>query len=455
MSLLLVLAPIASSQPTDSLQIAYIATAKQILTYGLSDGKAYPMLREFCTTIGNRLSGSVGDARGIDWLKKKMEQYNFENVRLEPVTVPKWVRGTTETAFIVDRNGKKIRSLRVASLGMSIPTPTKGVTAEILEVITFKQLDSLGPLVKGKIVFFNRAFDRTIFNTFPGYGATVDQRSSGAARAAAYGAVAVLVRSVTPVIDDHPHTGTVNYTDSLQKIPAAAVSTRDAEVLSEMLKSEKAVRIRLTMNCHTFPDAASANVIGELRGSERPNEIILIGGHHDSWDKGQGAHDDGAGCIHVIEAIRILKELNIRPRRTIRAVMFANEENGLRGGKAYAAVERPNEIHLAAIESDVGGFAPTGFTVQGTKDQLNRIAPWSYLFTPMEADRITNGGSGADISPLVDKGVLTIGLRERTERYFEYHHAETDVIGGVNERELQLGACALAIMAWILAEEGI
>jgi Zn-dependent M28 family amino/carboxypeptidase len=246
----------------------------------------------------------------------------------------------------------------------------------------------------------------------------------------------------------------MHYQDSVLQIPVAAVSTHDAERLSELLRIEPGTKVRITLSCKTLPDVPSSNVLGELRGSERPDEVIVIGGHLDSWDKGQGAHDDGSGCVQSIEALRLLKELGLRPKRTIRAVMFMNEENGLRGGIAYAAVPRPGERHIAAIESDEGGFAPRGFSV-GDSAAYVRIKAWEPLFAHIGADRISLGGGGADISPMMRAGVPGIGLNVETHRYFDHHHSDNDVVEGVNERELALGASALAILAYVIAEEGM
>jgi Zn-dependent M28 family amino/carboxypeptidase len=325
---------------------------------------------------------------------------------------------------------------------------------EVVEVRSFEELRTLGAAAKGKIVFFNRPMDRAQINTFAAYGGAVDQRGRGAIEAARVGGIAAIVRSVTTRIDDVPHTGSVGYHDSIPKVPAAAISTRDADRLSELLKTEPGTKMRLTLNCETLPDAATWNVIGEIRGSELPNEVIVVGGHLDSWDKGDGAHDDGAGCVQSIEALRLLKELELKPKRTIRAVMFANEENGLRGGIAYAAVQRPGERHVAAIESDAGGFVPRGFGV-GDSAAYVRIKTWEPLFAFMNADRIVRGGGGADISPLMRQGVPGIGLNVETQRYFDHHHSDNDTIDAVNERELALGAGAMAILAYLIAEEGL
>jgi Zn-dependent M28 family amino/carboxypeptidase len=260
---------------------------------------------------------------------------------------------------------------------------------------------------------------------------------------------------MTSRIDDVPHTGAMNYNDSLPKVPAAAVSTVGANLLDSLLSLNHALRVRLKLSCRTLPDTESANVIGEIRGSEHPEEVVVVGGHLDSWDKGRGAHDDGAGCSHSIEALRLLKELGLTPKRTIRAVLFMNEENGTRGAKAYAAKDRPGEKPIAAIETDAGGFTPRGFGVTADSLTIDKVARWAYLFKPIDADRIQKGGGGSDVGELGRKGVPTIGLRVDGQRYFDYHHSDSDTIDKVNERELELGAISLAILCYVLAQEGL
>jgi hypothetical protein len=321
-------------------------------------------------------------------------------------------------------------------------------------VKSFDELTKLGEKVKGKIVFFNRPMDRTQMQTFAAYGGAVDQRGGGAIMASRAGGVAALVRSMTTRIDDSPHTGGMGYVDSVKKVPSAAISTRGAEYLSKLLAQGTPVRIQLKLSAQTLPDVESANVVGELRGTEKPNEVIVMGGHLDSWDIGFGAHDDGAGCIQSIEALRILKKLGLKPKRTIRAVMFMNEENGLRGGIGYAAKDRPGEKHIAAIESDEGGFIPRGFAI-GDTVTYTKVVPWGPLLRSFGADRITLGGGAADISPLAQKGVPMIALSVDTQRYFDMHHSENDNLSAVNERELALGAAAMAILTYVMAQEGL
>ena len=434
-------------QPYDSLAV-------KIFKQALSDNNAYELLNELTTTIGHRLSGSPQAAAAVEWSKNVMEHLGFDRVWLEPVTVPHWVRGDVEHGTILANGSRNARTLNITALGGSIGTPDRGITGEVVEVKSFEELRALGEKAKGKIVFFNRPMDRTLFHTFEAYGGAVNQRGRGAIEAAKAGGVAAIVRSMTTRLDYSPHTGGMGYDESVPKVPAAAISTNDAETLSELLATEKTVRVTFTLSAQTLPDVESANVIGEIRGSEKPEEVIVIGGHLDSWDKGQGAHDDGAGCVQSIEALRLLKALGLKPKRTIRAVMFMNEENGLRGGRAYAAKGRPGEKHIAALESDAGGLMPRGFGV-GDSTAYTKLVQWAPLFAPIGADRIVLGGGGADIGPLALKGVPPIGLNVDPHRYFDYHHSDNDTIEAVNERELALGAAAMAILAYVIAQEGL
>jgi carboxypeptidase Q len=431
----------------------YDSLAVRIAKEALRSNNSFDMLEDLCTNIGNRISGSPQAAKAVLWAKAKMEELGFENVHLEAVMVPHWVRGPVEEAYLLLPSGQR-EKLKIAALGGSIATPPEGITAEVIEVKSFVELQKLGEKAKGKIVFFNRPMDRTLFQTFAAYGGAVDQRGRGAIMAARAGGVAALVRSMTTRIDDSPHTGAMGYVDTVAKVPSAAISTRGAENLSKLLAQGIPVRIQLKLSAQTLPDVESANVVGELRGTEKPNEVIVVGGHLDSWDIGFGAQDDGAGCVQTIEALRLLKKLGLKPMRTIRAVMFMNEENGDRGGIGYAAKDRPGEKHIAAIESDAGGFSPRGF---GIGDSLTyiKIAPWGPLLRSFGADQITRGGGGTDIGPLAEKGVPLISLSVDSQRYFDVHHSENDNLAAVNERELALGAAAMAILTYVMAQEGL
>ncbi len=433
----------------------YLETARQITRTALAEGQAYRLLAEL-TAFGPRLSGSPQAAAAVEWSRQTMLQLGFDNVRLQDVMVPHWVRGPIEEAAIINSTTRGTVPLSICALGGSIATPETGLVAEVVEVKSFEELRALGKKAESKIIFFNRPMDASKLNTFEAYGGAVNQRGSGAVEAAKVGGVAALVRSMTTRLDEVPHTGGMSYQDGVTKVPAAAISTLDANLLSQILAQEKNVRVRLQLACRTLPEAPSANVLGEITGSEKPEEIIVVGGHLDSWDKGTGAHDDGAGCMQSLEALRLLKALNLKPKRTIRAVMFMNEENGLRGGIEYARrANEGNAQHIAAIEADRGGFTPRGFSVEADSARVARIAKWAYLFKEMGADHIFRGGSGADISVLVRQGVLGIGLVPDSHRYFDFHHSDNDVLEGVHERELNLGAAALAILCYVLAQEGL
>ncbi len=445
-----ILFEIAFSQNYDSL-------AKEIIKDGLQNGKSFEMLYELTTKIGHRLSGSLNADKSVEWGKNLMEQLGFENVHLESLMVPHWERGNFETCEIVASKSMKLKNydLSICALGGSIATSENGITGKILEVKSFDELKQKKDIAKGKIIFFNRPMDKTKISTGEAYGGAVNQRGSGAIEAAKVGAIGVIVRSMTTRLDDEPHTGMMRYLDSIPKVPAVAISTIDAEFLSDLLKKDETIEVNIKLDCKTFEDAPSANVVGEITGSEFPNEIILIGGHLDSWDKGQGAHDDGAGIVHSIEALRLLKKFELRPKRTIRVVLFMNEENGLRGGIEYAKKNRGNEKHIVAIESDIGGFTPRGFGISCDSVQFQKFDKWSYLLESIDANHFKIGGGGADISELGKFGTILIGLRVDTHRYFDYHHSHNDTIDKVNERELELGAITIAIFTYIIANEGI
>jgi hypothetical protein len=425
------------------------ATAQRLVELGLADGRAYELLRELVTAAPHRLSGSAGAARAVEWGKAAMERAGLSNVRLQEVMVPCWERGeVTELMLVEPAPGGP---LAVTALGGSVATKDTGLEAALVVVRHESELDKLGPAVAGKIVLFNRPMPRALRNTFAAYGNAVPQRVEGAALAARHGAAGVLVRSMTTLIDDVPHTGGMRYDPAFPAIPAAAVSTQAAERLAA-LAAKGEVRLRLRLSCRTRPDVLSANVIGEIEGREQPGEIVLIGGHLDCWDVGQGAHDDGAGIIHCLEAARLLVRGGLRPRRTIRVVFFMNEENGLRGAEAYAR-QHGGEPHAAAIESDHGGFEPKGFTSNAKGGAFDRYKRIVSALAPFEMGALVAGGGGADIQPLGMRGVPLFSLLPAWHRYFDYHHSENDTIDAVNERELQMGAVALAYLAWALAEE--
>lgn len=451
--LFLSVAQLGWAQNGDSLMI------RKIYDHALEKGQAYQNLEYLCKKIGPRLSGSTGAQKAVAWTKKLMEDYQFDTVYLQEVMVPHWERGSKETAYIL--NGKNKITVPVAALGSSIATPASGVLAEVIEVHNFDQLKKLGESVKGKIVFFNRPFDPKPIESFQAYSGAVDQRSQGAIEAAKLGAVAVIVRSMTHALDNHPHTGGMRYADDVTQIPAAAISTMGAELLSEKIKNSKAgsTQFYLKQNCRTLPDAVSYNVVGEIRGTEKPDEIITVGGHLDSWDLAEGAHDDGTGITQSIEVLRIFKAMNYKPRHSVRAVMFMNEENGLRGGLKYAELAKlKNEKHIAAIESDAGGFTPRGFSVDAPPQIIKgMVKNFHSLLKPYLIEDIEAGGGGADIGPLkrTVPGVVLIGYKPDSQRYFDIHHASNDVFENVNRRELELGAAGIAALTYLIDQKGL
>jgi carboxypeptidase Q len=386
-----------------------------------------------------------------------MEDLDFDSVWLQPVMVPHWVRGDKEVGRII--NSKKVGTKEVAitSLGGSIGTGPAGITAGIVEVKSFDELKQLGTkVVQGKIVFFNRPLDVTKINTFAAYGAAVEQRGNGAIEAAKLGAVAVIVRSMATGIDEHPHTGGMRYVTGVKLIPGVAICTTHAELLSKLLKDEKDLQFYLETHCEILDDAPSFNVVGEIKGSEYKDEIIVVGGHLDSWDLAQGAHDDGAGCVQSIEVLRLMKALGYKPKRTIRAVMFMNEENGLRGGTKYADLSLANkEKHVAAIESDRGGFTPRGFSMTTTAAVRQKIQSWKLLLEPYDLTDFNQEGGGADIGPLSKQGVPVFEFLPDSQRYFNYHHTPIDTFDKVDKRELELGAASMAALVYLIDKYGL
>lgn len=418
----------------------------QLRVKGLTELGAYRYLEDLTKNVGHRLSGSKGAEKAVKWVGKNLTAMGATNVSEIVCMVPHWVRGKGENAVL---NGST--KLNMCALGGSVATPKGGIEAEVIEVKSLKEAEALGDRAKGKIIFYNRGFDPALPMTFEAYGGAVDQRSSGAISAAKVGAVAVLVRSMTLATDDAPHTGAMRYGDGM-KIPAAALGIQSANRLSQAIARGHA-RVRIVMNCQTLPDVPSANVIGEIRGSELPNEVIVLGGHLDSWDLGTGAHDDGAGVTQAMEALRLMKELGLKPKRTIRVVAWMNEENGLRGARAYADYAKTaREKHFAAMESDAGGFMPRAFGV--SEKQLPMVQPWLPLLQPFGIERFTPGGADADNGPLAEVGAILFSLIPENQRYFDYHHSKNDTIDKVNPRELEMGALAMASLCWLLSEDG-
>lgn len=419
----------------------------------LTDGASYDWLDHLSNQIGGRLSGSLNAERAVQWGKEELDQMGLDRVYLQEVMVPKWVRGTFEYANIETSPGNTI-NVPICALGGSIATPAAGIRAGVVEVQSIDELKSLGrEVIQGKIVFFNRPMNPTNIRTFEAYSDVVDQRTQGAAEASKYGAVAAVVRSMSLRLDDFPHTGATQYKGIplSQRIPASAISTNGAELLSSMLKLNPDLRFFLKQNCKNYPDVLSHNVIGEIKGTEKPEEIIVVGGHLDSWDLGDGSHDDGAGIVQSMEVLRLFKKLNIKPKRTLRVVLFMNEENGLRGGEKYAAeAKRKGESHYFALESDSGGFTPRGFSFDCSNEQFQNLLPLFSYFEPYPVKEFTQGGSGADIGPLKDGKVILAGLRPDSQRYFDYHHAANDTFDAINKRELELGAAAMAALVFLI-----
>ncbi|MFZ9028161.1 MAG: M20/M25/M40 family metallo-hydrolase [Crocinitomicaceae bacterium] len=424
---------------------------KTIYNMALSEGKAYEDLRSLCKDIGARLTGSAEAEMAIEWGKLKMEKYGFDKVYLQEIKVPHWERGTKEVGWIKYDNGELIKTNMLA-LGGSIGTD--GVLSG--EIIEFKSMDELKnsskEKVEGKIVFLNQPMDEQQINTFRAYGGCYPIRGNGAVEGAKFGAKAVIIRSLGLPVDEHPHTGSMHYEDDVAKIPAAAISTKDAELLSDLLEKGP-LDFVMEMDCRSYPDVTSYNVIGELTGTDTPDEIITFGGHLDSWDTGEGAHDDGAGIVHSLEAMRILKTLGYKPKNTLRLVFFMNEENGNKGGQNYAKwVHGKGEKQIAAVESDRGGFTPRGFHVDGNSSQIAFLKQLEKHFTPYDLHIFEKGYGGVDISPLKNyyEDIPLFGFVPDSQRYFDFHHAPSDVFENVNKRELELGCASMASFLYLL-----
>ncbi len=441
--------------------IAQTDDEKQIRTFydlALTQGKAYGWLNYLSNQIGGRLSGSVEAEQAVAYTKGELDSLGLDRVWLQPVMVPKWVRGPQEFAYIETSPGLT-SNVPICALGCSVATGGLGVKANVIEVSGIEELKALGKeKISGKIVFFNRPMEATLINTFEAYSGCVDQRYSGAAEAAKYEALGVIVRSMNLRQDDYPHTGSMGYGDTpvQDRIPAAAISTNAADFLSATLKLKPDLDFFFKLNCKQLPDVQSYNVIGEIKGSEKPEEIMVVGGHLDSWDLGDGSHDDGAGCVQSMEVLRLLKKSGYRPKRTIRVVLFMNEENGMRGGFEYAKkAQEQQEDHVFALESDSGGFTPRGFTFDCSTANLAQVQGWAPLFEPYLIHILKKGSSGADIGPLKNDKIVLAGLQPDTQRYFDHHHSAFDTFEQVNKRELELGAAAMASLMYLFDTYGI
>lgn len=426
----------------------------QIIASVLAGNDGYTKLEHLCDDVGNRLSGSPGMERAIEWATKTLAADGQENVRRQTVMVPRWVRGSESIEMLTPRS----EMLPMLGLGGSVGTPTEGITAPVISVSGQEELGELGDKVAGKIVLFDVPMPESDPELGSGYGVAVRYRGAGARYAVQYGAVAALVRSVTTHSLRSPHTGAMGYLDAIKKIPAAAITVEDAARITRLQKRGIEVTLRLKMDARTEPDVPGANVMGELRGREKPEEIVVIGGHLDSWDVGQGAHDDGGGCVMALEALHMLRKLDLRPRRTIRVVLFANEENGLAGGNKYAA-EFAGDLknHVAGIEADSGTFRPMGFSVdfEDAGKQALAAAQVEALQTNLAqlgALKTRSGFSGADVGPMRASGVPLLGLNVDQTRYFDYHHTQADTFDKVAKADLDQCVAAMAAMAYMLAE---
>ncbi len=431
--------PLAAQTP--SIAERYGQVADRIINAALSDSAAYDRLAVLTDRFGPRLSGTEPLERAIDWILDQMRKDGLDNVHGEPVMVPRWVRGEESAELLEPRR----RTLPMLGLGGSIATPAQGITAPVLVVRDFDDLAARAAEARGKIVLFNVPFTN--------YGETVRYRSGGAVAAARAGAVASLIRSVTPYSQQTPHTGGMSYNDSVPKIPHAAITLEDAAMLQRMQDRGERPVVRLRMSARTLPDAPSRNVVAELKGSEKPEEVVVLGGHLDSWDVGQGAMDDGGGSVVSWQALRVLKALGVKPRRTVRVVLWTNEENGLRGGSAYRDAHAA-ELggHVLAMESDGGVFQPTGFGFSGSDAAFATVREIGSLLERIGAGTVTRGGGGADIGPMARDGVPMMGLSVEDSRYFYYHHSDADTMDKLNPREMALCVATMAVMAYVVAD---
>lgn len=428
-----------------------------IYKFSLTHSQCYSWLDDLSNKIGQRISGSVGAEKGVEYVKAKLESLGLDKVYLQEVLVPKWVRGEKEIAYFLDNKIKV--NIPICALGGSVASSKNGLTAEVIEVHSLKEIETLGVgKIKGKIVFFNRPFEAENIDAFKSYGNCVDQRYYGARDAAKYGAVGAIVRSMNFRLDDLPHTGAQSYGDlpKEQYIPTAAISTNAAELLSKKLKENNSLKFFMKLSCQTFDDVLSYNVIGEITGSEYPEKIMIVGGHLDSWDLADGSQDDGAGVVQSMEVIELFKKLKYKPKNTIRVVLFMNEEFGGRGGKKYEELSKLNkENHIFALESDAGGFSPRGFSFECDGTNFEKITNWKYLFEPYLIHSFTIGETGTDIGHLTSAKIVKAGLIPDSQRYFDYHHAANDKFDAVNKRELELGAATMASLMYLFDQYGI
>ncbi|MDO8996285.1 MAG: M20/M25/M40 family metallo-hydrolase [Sediminibacterium sp.] len=430
---------------------------KKISDEIMRNGKAHDLLRELTKGIGGRLAGSVQYTKAVQWGEASLKKLGADKVFLQECMMPNWKRGGKDQATIVIQNGKKTnRPLDVLALGNSLGTGGKPLVAEVIAVQDFDEMEAKKDQLKGKIVYFNNKFNPTNIQTFKSYGEAGQYRRSGPSRAAKYGALGVMIRSLTEATDNNPHTGTTGYDEAYPKIPAIALGNEDADFIWSTTRNGS-IKVSMTTNGSFGPDVVGHSVVAELTGTEFPNEYIMVGGHLDSWDVNEGAHDDGAGIVQTIEIMRALKVLGYKPKRTLRFVLFANEENGMRGGNKYAEeAKKNNEKHVFALESDAGGFTPRGFGFTVSPAQLTKIQSWLPLLKPYGTDFLQAGGGGADIGPLNRTfGTPIAGLMPDSQRYFDIHHARSDVFENVNKRELNLGAVNMAALIYLVDQYGL
>jgi len=427
------------------------AVIKSLFDEALTDRTSYENLRILCKAHKGRITGSPEAEAAVQFTFELMKNMDIDTVFKQAVKVPRWVRGEPELAKIISAEYGEFE-VSVTALGTSIGTGPSGLSANIVEVQNFAELEELGKeFISGKIVFFNHPMDPTMLNTFSAYGKAAAYRTQGAARAVVYGATGVVVRSLTTALDDFPHTGVMRYDLEQPKIPAVAISTQDADLLSNRLKADPALKFWFRTNCQTLPDVESHNVIGELRGTEFPDEIITVGGHLDAWETGEGAHDDGAGCMQSIEVLRLFNKLGIRPKRTIRAVMFMDEEVAQSGGKEYARLaELKKEQHYFALEADRGALMPRGFGVSGPEERVIKILALKKYFEPYRIYEFKKGGGGVDIGPLRTFDIPLASYIPDEQRYFDFHHSGFDTFEQVNFREFQLGSAAIASFIYLI-----
>lgn len=419
-------------------------TQARIVSAGLEDGFTAEWLEMLCDSIGPRLTGSPAMDAAIDFAVKTMREEGFDSVWTEPVMVPHWVRGDEWARLTAPVD----EPLSILGLGGSVGTPPEGIEAEVMVVSGEEELDRRAKEAEGKIVVFNPEWQ--------GYGSVVKYRGGGASMAARHGAVAALVRSATHISLNTPHTGVMTYMDDIPKIPAASITIEDAARMERLTRRGTTVKVRLMMEARNLGEREQPNVVGEIRGREFPEEIVVVGGHLDSWDAGTGAHDDGAGCAIAIGATRLIRKLELRPRRTIRVVLFVAEEQGGHGGRAYRAAHADEiEQHVAAVESDSGAFAPDGFTVRGSERVIEKLAAYAKPLAGIGADHVRAGWAGVDIDPIVDAGVPGIGHRVKGDLYFAYHHSPADTFDKVDLGDLARNVSAVSGLIWAIAEEGL